>query len=121
MTVSYRSILLGVALLSAAGCNLLSHSEPAAPVPTGVRWQLSGKIIHVGEGPIAGARLTVLDGSDQGTQSASDSAGQYAFPSLASGRFHMAIEAPGFDSVFPVVDLSRDTDVDFALFRTGAR
>jgi hypothetical protein len=117
--VIYRAVVLGAALLSSAACNLLSHTEPAAPTPSDLRWSLSGRIIHVGNGPIAGATLTVLDGSDKGTRSVSDAAGQYAFPSLATGRFHMAIEASGFDSVTPVVDLIRDINVDFALKRSG--
>jgi hypothetical protein len=119
--LSYRAILLGVALCISAACNLLKHTEPAAPAPSGLRWSLSGNIIHAGNGPIAGAKLTVLDGANQGSQTVSDSAGRYAFPSLSSGRFHMVIEATGFDSVTPVVDLIRDINVDFALFKTGSR
>ena len=113
--VIYRVLVFGIALFSSAACNLLKHTEPAAPMPSGARWSLSGKIIHVGSGPIAGARLTVVEGSDQGARATTDAAGHYAFPSLATGRFHMVIEATGFDSVTPVVDLERDVSVDFAL------
>jgi hypothetical protein len=121
MRVLYRSILLGVALLSTAACSMFSHTEPAAPTPTGLRWSLSGRIINPASGPIAGAKLTVLDGEDEGAQAGTDAGGQYSFSSLATGRFHLAIEAAGFETVFPVVDLTRDINVDFALQRAGAR
>ena len=44
MMVAFRIFLVGLALCAVSACNLLSHSEPAAPRPTGLRWRLSGKI-----------------------------------------------------------------------------
>jgi hypothetical protein len=117
--VKYRVFLLGAALLASTACDLLKHSEPAAPVPSGVRYQMSGTILALPSTPLAGVTLTVMDGSDEGAHVSTDGAGHYAFASLSSGRFHMVISAPGYDSAFPVVDLIRDISVDFALHRTG--
>lgn len=112
-----RAMLLGVALSSTAACTAFQHSEPAAPVPSGLRHQLSGNIVSVGGGPIASAKLTVLDGSDAGVRVTTNARGNYAFSSLSTGRFNMVIEAPGYESAWPLVDLSRDLSVDFALRR----
>src|ERR1051325_633013 len=110
-----RRMLLGLCLLATSGCSVLKHSEPKALQPSALRWHLSGTIVSTAGAPIPTARLTVVDGSDKGAQAASDLSGRYAFSSLQGGRFNLIIEAPGFDSVFPVVDLSRDISVDFAL------
>ncbi|MCC7416061.1 MAG: carboxypeptidase regulatory-like domain-containing protein [Acidobacteria bacterium] len=111
------AMLLGVALCATAACQLLEHSEPAAPAPTGLRHNLSGTIFNLAEGPIAAATLTVVSGSDAGTRAASDAAGRYAFTGLSSGRFTVTIEAPGYERATPIVDLTRDLSVDFALRR----
>jgi hypothetical protein len=66
-------------------------------------------------GPIAGAHLTVIDGANANVSVTSDAAGRYRFDRLESGRFNIVIEAPGFVSASPVVDLYRDIEVDFAL------
>ena len=118
MRLTFHAMLVGVALLS-TGCTAFQHSEPAAPVPSGLRHQLTGSILTIGGGPIASASLTVINGSDVGARVASDAAGHYAFSSLSSGRFTMAIEAPGYERAMPIVDLTRDLSVDFALRGTG--
>ena len=66
-------------------------------------------------GPIAGAHLTVTDGANASVSVTSDVAGRYVFDRLESGRFNVTIEAQGFVSASPVVDLYRDIEVDFAL------
>ncbi len=106
-----RMLLIAAALLATAACT--SKSSPLTP--TGRAWRLTGTIKSMTGGQIAGARLTVQDGADQGARVASDSAGRYAFASLEGGRFTVLIGAPGFVSVAPIVELFRDIDVDFAL------
>jgi hypothetical protein len=118
MRLTSCTVMLGIALAGAA-CTVLQHSEPAAPVPTGLRHQLTGSILAVGGGPIASASLTVINGSDTGLRVGSDADGRYAFSSLSSGRFTMAVEAPGYETANPIVDLTRDLSVDFALRRAG--
>jgi hypothetical protein len=65
--------------------------------------------------PIAGAELTVVSGVNVNTKVTTDSAGRYVFSALESGRFTVAVAAPGFVSTRPVVDLYRDIQVNFAL------
>ena len=114
-----RRVLLLVIAVCATACSL--NSSPVTPA--GTTWRLSGTInIVSGEqlaGPIPGARLTVQDGTNKGAQVTSDSSGRYAFNNLEQGRFTMLIEASGFVSVAPVVELSSNIEVDFALRKTG--
>jgi hypothetical protein len=110
--------VLGVFLFATSGCSALYHSEPDALKPSALRWRMAVTILTMAGGPINTARLTVTDGPDKGVQASSDPSGRYAFASLQGGTFHVIIEAPGFASVTPVVDLSRDLSVDFALSRT---
>ena len=99
-------------------------SFSSSPVtPAGTTWRLWGAIdIVSGEhlaGPIPGARLTVQDGTNKGVQVTSDSSGRYTFTNLEAGRFTMLIEASGFVSVAPLVALSSDIEVNFALRKTS--
>jgi hypothetical protein len=105
------SFLPIAAMFTIAGC--MSLSSPARP-SDGV-WRLSGTIGSITGGPIAGARLTVQDGANKDAQVTSDASGRYVFASLESGRFTMVIDASGFVSVSPVVDLYHDLEVNFAL------
>lgn len=102
---------MAAALLACAACT--SQSSPLTP--TGRALRLSGTIKSTSGGHIAGARLTVQDGANMGAQVASDSTGRYAFANLEGGRFTLLIEAPGYGSVAPIVELLKDIDVDFAL------
>lgn len=119
LCVTRRVRLLVMAICATAACSFTS-----SPVtPAGSTWRLSGTINIVSgaqlAGPIPGARLTVQDGTNKGAQVTSDSSGRYIFTDLEGGRFTMVIEATGFVSVAPVVALSRDIEVDFALRKTG--
>jgi hypothetical protein len=118
LSVTRRVVLLVMAVCATA-CSV--GSSPVTPA--GTTWRLSGTINIVSGGrivgPIPGARLTVQDGTNQGAQVASDSSGRYAFTELEGGRFTMLIEASGFVSVAPLVALSRDIEVDFALRKIG--
>jgi hypothetical protein len=83
--------------------------------PSNGAWRLSGTVISSSGGAIAGALFTVQDSANKDAQVISDASGRYVFPRLESGRFRMAIDAPGFVSVAPVIDLYEDLEVDFAL------
>jgi hypothetical protein len=114
-----RCVLLLVVAVCATACS--SNSSPV--MPAGTTWRLRGTIHIVSRGqlggPIPGARLIVQDGTNKGAQATSDSSGRYTFTNLEEGRFTMLIEARGFVSVAPLVELSSDIEVDFALRRTG--
>ena len=114
-----RRVVLLVMAVCATAC-----SFPSSPVtPAGTTWRLSGTINIVSggrlAGPIPGARLTVQDGTNKGAQVTSDSSGRYTFINLEGGRFTMLIEAGGFVSAAPLVALSSDIEIDFALRKTG--
>jgi hypothetical protein len=107
----FRAVGLA-ALLAAAGC--VKQSAPLAP--SNGPFQLSGTISSMAGGPIAGAHLVVITGANKDKQTLTDSSGHYSFTRLESGRFTVVIEAPGFVSVTPVVDLFRDIEANFGLF-----
>jgi hypothetical protein len=111
--VSMRLTFLAIALF-ATGC---AAPAPVAPEPGPFRF--SGTVSGMSSGqparPIPGAELTVVSGVNANARVSSDAAGHYDFSALDSGRFTMAISAPGFVSATPVVDLYRDTEVNFAL------
>jgi hypothetical protein len=100
-------------MLAIAGCTTMS-----SPVrPSNGSWRLSGTVSSSTGGPIAGAQFTVQDGVNKDAQVMSDASGRFVFARLESARFKMVIDAPGFVSVAPVIDLYQDLEVDFALHR----
>jgi len=106
--------LLVAGMMAVAGC-MLPSSSPTEP--SSGAWRLSGTVNSTAGAPIAGARLTVQEGTNKDARVSSDLSGRFAFDRLESGRFKVIIEAPGFVSVTPVVELYWDIDVDFALRR----
>ena len=108
--------MLVAVVMAGAGCSELFH--PESPVePSNGAWRLSGSVSSTSGTPIAGARLTVQEGANRDARVSSDGAGRFAFDRLESGRFKVIIEAPGYVSVTPVVELYWDIDVNFALRR----
>jgi hypothetical protein len=105
-------LLIGSAL-AVGGC--IVPSTPASP-STGA-WRLSGTIGSTAGVPIAGAVVTVQEGANRDTQVTSDASGHFVFAQLEGGRFKVFIQAPGFVSLTPVIDLFTDIDVTFALHR----
>jgi hypothetical protein len=118
LCVTRRGLLLVMAV-----CATACIFNPSPVTPAGTTWRLWGTIKVVsGEqigGPIPGARFTVQDGTNKGAQARSDSSGRYTFANLAEGSFTMLVEASGFVSVAPVIGLSSDIEVNFALRKTG--
>src|SRR5262245_52954694 len=113
-TRSSGAILFAGVLLATAACGFMS-----SPVrPSNGSWRLSGTINNVAGATIAGARLTVQDGPNKDSHVTTDSSGHYDFASLESGRFKVVIDAPGFVSATPTVDLYTDLEVNFALYTT---
>ena len=112
-----RALLAAVALVGLTAC--VTTSAPLAPLaPTSTTSQFTGSVGTIGGSPIAGARLTVIDGVNTGVQTQTAANGRYVFGNMTNGKFTMTISAPGFVSVSPLVVLSGDTDVSFALRAT---
>ncbi len=99
--------------LAFSGC---VQSVPAGP--TAGPWRFSGTVSTLDQAnaiPIPGAELRIVDGGEPNATVATDAAGHYLFPALPGGRYTLAIAAPGYVTVTPIVDLYRDMDVNFAL------
>lgn len=111
-----RVKVLLAALLMTSAC---ATQASVAPSPGPFRF---AGTISVMEGqrvgaPIAGAELKVVEGANSSATVTTDAGGHYEFQGLDSGRFVVRIQAPGFVSATPVVDLYRDIEVNFALTR----
>ena len=113
----YRSIPGSVILLAVALAMTACIAPPAPLEPNGT-WQLSGAISNIAGGNVGGARLIVTNGPNQDAQATTDAQGRFAFPGLEAGSFEVLIEAPGFKSITPRVDLFRDIVANFALSAT---
>jgi hypothetical protein len=103
-----------LALLAVSAC---ATPAPVAPEPGPFRFSGTVSAMNGAQPgrPIAGAELTVVSGVNTNARVTSDAEGHYDFSALDSGRFTMAISAPGFVIATPVVDLYRNTEVNFAL------
>ena len=105
--------LLVPALLLMSACT----PPPVAPLPG--PWRFSGTVSRsngsqVGT-PIGGAELLVVNGANLNARTTTDGAGRYVFTALDTGTFTLAIGAPGYVSVTPVVALYKDLEANFAL------
>jgi hypothetical protein len=106
----FRSTLVLAMALATTAC-----IAPPAPLEPNGAWQFSGAISNLAGGNIAGARLTVMNGPNQDAQATTDAQGRFVFPSLEAGSFGVLIEASGFRSITPHVELFRDIVANFAL------
>ena len=110
-----RSATIVVLLVAAAALISACVVVPVTPVSPGGMVRFTGAIVSLAGGPIAGARLTVLNGVNKDAQATTDATGHYAFASLQTGTFNVLIAANGFTSITPQVDLFVDLDANFAL------
>ena len=99
-TIRTSVLVLVVSAMAVAGCTV-----PAPVTPSIGAWRLSGTVASTAGVPITGARLTVQEGANKNARVASDASGRFLFERLESGRFKIIIDAPGFVSVTPVVEL----------------
>ena len=111
----FLSIRFGPTLLLALALATTACIAPPAPLEPNGTWQFSGAISNTSGGNIGGARLTVVNGPNQDAQATTDVQGRFAFAGLEAGSFEVLIEAPGFKSITPRVDLFRDIVANFAL------
>lgn len=107
------SVLLLLTSFLSSAC--VKSTSPLAPAAADGTARFTGSISSMAGVKIAGARLTVLTGPNKDTQVMTDAGGHYEFSSLQSGSFNVLIEAPGFASIVPKIDLYSDIDANFAL------
>jgi hypothetical protein len=77
--------------------------------------RFTGNVINLSIGAIAGARLTIESGVNTNAQVTTDADGHYVFTGLQPDGFSVLIEAAGFTSITPRVNLFTDVDATFAL------
>lgn len=70
--------------------------------------------------PAAGARLEIVQGTNQGAATTADAEGRYRFDNLELGTFTLRAQATGFEPETRSVTLSATQVVDFALRASGA-
>lgn len=106
-------------VVSACGGGSSTPTSPPPPVvqpPTTAN--LSGRVTETAptaSTAVAGATLTVSDGSNAGKSTTTDSGGNYSFTGLTRGGFTMNISASGFNSTGFSVDLTGDLTRNFNL------
>lgn len=108
------SVLLCV-LLCASACETMK----APTAPSKGPWRFSGTIsamngTRLGP-PIVGAELTVITGVNTNARVTSDGVGHFVFAELETDIFTVAIDAPGYVSAAPTIDLYGHIDANFAL------
>lgn len=111
-----RLCTLLLIVLASFGC---AKSTPLSPAEVEGPWRFDGTVsrqdVTGSIVPISGAELMVTDGVNLNARVTSDAGGRYDFGGLRGGRFTLTVAAPGYVSVRPVVDLFKDTTVNFAL------
>ena len=107
----FATAVLFVVTYAMSAC--MTSSEPLTP--SDGPWRFSGAIKTLSGSNIAGARLTVLTGANATAHVTTGADGRYLFENLSGGRFNVLIEASGFASIQPRVDLFRDIEANFAL------
>ena len=113
-----RSTTLVVALAFALAMATAACTAPSAalgPTSADGTVRFTGSIVSLATGKVSGARLTVLNGLNKDTQVTTDANGRYVFASLQPDSFDVLIEATGFGSITPRVNLFNDVDASFAL------
>jgi len=104
-------MLLVSAMVATSGC----VAPSSALTPSAGPWQLSGTVSNNTGQRIAGARLTVLSGPNKDMQVRTDAEGRFVFANLETAAFDVLIEATGFRSITPRVNLYRDIEANFGL------
>ena len=113
-TTIVARLLLAMAMAASAACSLPSLA-PLAPSSADGTVRFTGSIISLPSTKIAGAQLTVLNGVNKNAHVTTDANGLYAFAGLQPDSFDVLIEAAGFKSITPKVNLFNDVDATFAL------
>ena len=121
-----RLTLCFASLLITAACDRGSTSEsptgPNPPAPSTAN--LSGKVTESGASsmfPIAGALLTITDGTNAGKTATTSATGEYTFNDLRRETFSVSISAGGYVTTGFSVDLRAGVTRDFSLSLAAPR
>jgi hypothetical protein len=86
-------------------------SPPAAPVAA----SLSGTVATSAGGPLAGASVTILDGSNAGRSTTTGSAGTYRFDGLQSSNGNVSAKAAGYQESIRGLYIDGNASLNFTL------
>lgn len=86
-------------------------SPPAAPVAT----SLSGTVATSAGAPLAGASVTILDGSNAGRSTTTGSAGAYRFDGLQSSNGNVSAKAAGYQESIRGLYIDGNASLNFTL------
>jgi hypothetical protein len=86
-----------------------------------VRWTLSGTVTEADDQKVvAGARIAVSEGPNEGRSATTDAEGRYRLETLEPGTFGVRVTADGFEPETRSIDLASDLTVNVALRRPTA-
>src|SRR5665213_1118259 len=111
-TTIVAALLLALAMMGAACA--ITPASPLAPSSADGTVRFTGNVINLSTGTIAGARLTILSGVNKDAQVTTGADGRYVFAGLQPDGFNVLIEAAGFTSITPRVNLFNDIDATSA-------
>jgi hypothetical protein len=101
--------------LFAFGCGG-SDTMPPSPTPTSTTFALNGRVTDADTNlPIVGATVTILDGKNANTTTATDAAGTFRLTGLTMGGFTVRVRANGYDSALQGVTLVTDTSIAISM------
>lgn len=127
MTVRRLALIAAFALAAACGSDSTpqtptapSPNPPATPQPppepSPTRWSLAGTVTEdASKAPLRGAQVEIIEGVNQGTNTATNEEGQYRFENLQPGTFALHVKAEGFENDRRTVTLSADQTIDVGL------
>jgi hypothetical protein len=96
-------------------------APPPPPPPTPTRWALSGAITDAAaQTPVNGAKVEIVEGTNQGAAATTNAEGRYRFDSLEPGTFSIQVKAEGFENERRSVTLSSDQVVDVPIRKPAA-
>lgn len=128
-------LILGSAAIAASAVTITSN-EPggstmkhtifsALLVSTGLSAATVSGVIHdSSSGPVADAKVTLLNPDTSARQEgATDANGKFSFTGSGAGQYILRVEKPGFASLFREFDVKGDSkmDGDFTLVATGEK
>jgi len=111
--IRLNTLLIALVLFMVCGCT----APPLTPTTDPVRF--SGTIFRMDGGrvggPVASAKLTIVNGANNNASVTTGVDGHYEFPPLTAGRFDLTIAAPGFITLNPKIALGQDLEANFVL------
>jgi hypothetical protein len=105
-------------VVSACGGSASSSSAPVPPTPTAVTFSLNGQITDGATAvAIAGATVSVADGSNAGKSATTDASGNYSLSGLQSSGFTVIVSASGYQTFSKGTTLTASQTLSFQLAR----